>query len=248
MIMLKSRDEIAILRIGNRIAAEILNVLSKEVKVGVTTLELEKIAECEIKKRGAISAFKGYNGYPASICTSVNEVVVHGIPSYRKLEEGDIISLDIGVNYKGYCGDVSETFAVGKINEKKRKLMDVTKKALYLGINEAKDGNRVGDISNAVQTFVESNGFSVVRDFVGHGIGKSVHEEPQVPNFGKKEQGPRLKPGMVLAIEPMVNLGCLDVEILKDGWTAVTKDKLPSAHFEHTVVILEDKTEILTQI
>jgi methionyl aminopeptidase len=200
-----------------------------------------------VLKENAIPAFKGYKGFPATVCTSVNEEIVHGIPGKRRLKEGDIISIDLGVNYQGYFSDAAVTLPVGNIDAKKRKLIEVTKKSLAEGIKQAKAGNNLFDISYSIQNYVEKNGFSVVRQFVGHGIGRSLHEEPEIPNFGRAKEGEVLKTGMVFAIEPMVNMGTWECEILENGWTAVTKDRLPSAHFEHTVAITEKGPEILTK-
>lgn len=248
MIILKSPHEIKLIERACRIAAGALEMLASVVKPGVKTKELEEYAEAYIKAKGGIPAFKGYRGYPASICVSVNNQVVHGIPSQRVLKEGDIVSIDLGVIYEGYYGDAARSYAVGNVGELQKKLLEVTERALYIGIEKAKAGNRVGDISAAIQNYVEQNGFSVVRAFVGHGVGKFLHEEPQVPNFGKPGKGPRLKEGMTIAIEPMVNTGSPDVMILDDGWTAVTADGGYSAHFEHTVVITKNGAQILTKL
>ncbi len=246
MIILKSPQEIALMREAGRITALALQELSRRIRPGITTAELNRYAEEFLEKAGAKPAFLGYHGFPASICASVNNEVVHGIPGLRRLEEGDIISIDMGAVYRGYYGDAAATFPVGEISEEARRLLEVTEKALYEGISKAVVGNRVGDISAAVQSYVERHGFHVVRDYVGHGIGRSMHEEPQVPNFGKPGVGPRLQPGMVLAIEPMVNVGTHEVVVMPDGWTVVTKDGSLSAHFEHTVLITEGEPEILT--
>ena len=248
MVILKQPDEIVKARASNRIVAEALSVLRSKIKPGVTTRELDRIAEGIVEKRGAKPAFKGYRGYPFSLCTSVNEEVVHGMPSNRVLVEGDIVGLDFGVYYQGLYGDAAVTLPVGRISEKAAKLMQVTEQSLYAAIEQATDGNRLGDISAAVQETVESGGYSVVRDFVGHGIGKSLHEDPQIPNFGKKGRGIELKKGMILAIEPMVNAGKYKVKILADGWTVVTEDGSLSAHFEHSVAITEDGPEILSRL
>lgn len=228
--------------------AEVLELLKEFVKPGVTTRRLNEIAENEAKKRGAKPAFKGYSGYPHSLCCSVNEQVVHGMPSNRELEQGDILSLDFGVLYDGYYGDAAVTLPVGEISDIALKLIKVTEESLYEAIKAADPYNRLSDISYAVQSHVEAQGFSVVRDFVGHGIGKSLHESPQVPNFGLPGKGIKLKPGMVLAIEPMINEKGPDVKVLSDGWTAVTCDGGLSAHFEHTVAITGHGAEILTRI
>ncbi len=248
MIILKTTDEIKIIRKACIIAAETLKMLGDIIRPGIKTRELEEYAEEFIRARGGIPAFKGYRGYPASICVSVNNEVVHGIPSERILEEGDIVGIDLGVNYNGYYGDVARTFPVGVVDDLKKRLLDVTERALYKGISKARDGARVGDISHEIQRYVESNGFSVVRSFVGHGVGRYLHEDPQIPNFGDPGKGERLREGMTLAIEPMVNTGAPDVVILEDGWTAVTRDGGLSAHFEHTVVITKDGAEILTEL
>ncbi|HID95978.1 MAG TPA: type I methionyl aminopeptidase [Candidatus Latescibacteria bacterium] len=246
MIVLKNEEELRLLRESNRIVAQVLANLGEAIKPGVTTGELDSMAEMLIRERGAIPAFKGYRGFPASLCTSVNEEVIHGIPGSRRLKEGDIISLDIGVWLNGYYGDAAITVPVGKADADAARLLTVTEKALYEGISEARVGKRIYDISHAIQSCVESNGFSVVRDFVGHGIGRDLHEEPQIPNFGEPHRGPRLEKGMVLAIEPMVNQGTWEVKILPDGWTAVTADGKLSAHFEHTIVVTEDEPLILS--
>ncbi|HEY4485242.1 MAG TPA: type I methionyl aminopeptidase [Nitrospiria bacterium] len=246
MIILKSPEEIAKIEKAGRIVAEVLAVLRERVASGVTTADLDRIAEEAILRRGGRPAFKGYRGFPATLCASINEEVVHGIPSGRALCEGDIIGLDLGAIVEGYYGDAAVTVAVGKVSPDAERLIRVTEESLYRGIDQIKNGNRLSDISHAVQAHAESAGFSVVRDFVGHGIGQSLHEEPQVPNFGDAGQGPRLKPGMVLAIEPMINLGNEDVRVLGDRWTAVTVDGKLSAHFEHTVALTERGAVILT--
>jgi methionyl aminopeptidase len=248
MIILKSPWEIEKMKASSAIVAEILEEIRASIKPGVSTMELNEESERLCEKKRAVPAFKGYRGYPYSLCTSVNEQVVHGIPSKRLLKEGDIISLDFGVLFDGYFGDAAITVPVGFVSNEAKLLMDTTEKALYLGIEEATCNNNLYDISFAIQSYVESKGFSVVRKFVGHGIGKSLHEEPQIPNFGKPGRGPRLKSGMVLAIEPMVNAGGSDVQILPDKWTAVTKDGCLSAHFEHCVAVREDGVEILSKI
>lgn len=226
--------------------AQALQRLKEAIRPGVTTGELDRLAEDFIRRHGGMPAFKGYRGYPASLCVSVNEEVVHGIPGDRKLREGDIVSLDLGVVMEGYYGDAAITVPVGEISEEARRLLKVTEEALYKGIEQARPGKRLSDISYAIQKHVEGAGFSVVRDFVGHGIGRELHEDPQVPNFGPPNQGPRLQPGMVLAIEPMVNTGTWKVRILENQWTVVTEDGGLSAHFEHTVAITEKGPEILT--
>ena len=246
MIIIKSSREIEQLRRPNAIVAEVLQRLRKAVVPGVTTQELDQITEEVILSKGALPAFKGYRGYPASLCASINEQVVHGIPNQRRLEEGDIISLDVGASLNGYFGDAAITLPVGNIDPEAERLLKVTERALTLGIEQARKGNRLFDISFAVQSWVESHGFSVVRDFVGHGIGKNLHEEPQIPNFGSPHQGPRLEEGMVFALEPMVNEGTYEVKILSDGWTVVTADRKRSAHFEHTIAVTDGDPEILT--
>lgn len=237
MIILKTPDEIAVMAKASRVVAEVLEVLKKAVKPGVTTDELDRLAESEIRSRGAIPAFKGYRSYPKTLCASVNEQVVHGIPSKRVLKEGDIIGLDLGAIVGGFYGDSAVTVAVGQIDEQTADLVRVTQESLALAIEQAVVGNRLSDISHAVQRHVEEAGYSVVTEFVGHGIGRQLHEEPQVPNYGRPGQGPRLQPGMVLAIEPMVNMGGASVRVLEDRWTAVTADGSLSAHFEHTIAI-----------
>jgi methionyl aminopeptidase len=237
MIILKTPQEIEIMAEASRIVAEALEIIRKEVRPGISTDELDQMAEAAILARGAKPAFKGYRSYPKTLCASVNEQVVHGIPSKRKLKEGDIIGLDLGAIVGGFYGDSAVTVSVGQIPEVTTKLVRVTEEALYLGIKQAVVGNRLTDISHAVQRHVEAAGYSVVTEFVGHGIGRQLHEEPQVPNYGKPGQGPRLQPGMVLAIEPMVNVGGSAVRVLDDRWTAVTADGSLSAHFEHTIAI-----------
>jgi methionyl aminopeptidase len=247
VIYLKSPEEIEKMSRACRVVAEVLESLKKMVEIGMTTKEIENYADERIRALGGISAFKGYRDYPACICVSVNEEVVHGIPSSRKLAEGDIVSIDLGVYMDGFFGDGAITLKMGKVDNTTGNLVRVTEDALYLGIENAVEGRRVSDISHAVQKHVEDNGFSVVRLFVGHGIGRSLHEEPQIPNYGAPGQGPRLKRGMTLAIEPMVNAGTYEVKVLKDGWTAVTADGKNSAHFEHTVLVTADKPKILTK-
>ena len=246
MIVLKNERDIEVMRAAGSVAAEVLNLVGSWIRPGVTTKEIDTYAANLIKERGAKSAFLGYRKYPGHVCISVNDQVVHGLPNDRRVNFGDIISLDVGVIYRGYIGDTAKTVAVGGCDLLAQKLMDVTERALYEGIGQALAGNRVVDISRAIQKYVESNGFSVVREFVGHGVGRSMHEEPQVPNFVDGKTSPKLRPGMTIAIEPMVNAGKPAVEILKDGWTVVTRDGLPSAHFEHTVLITENEPDILT--
>ena len=247
MIELKNANQLVRMRNAGRIVGETLALMRELAKPGVTTLELDRRAEEFIRAQGAIPAFKGYNGFPATLCTSVNEQVVHGIPGLRCLESGDIISIDCGAVIDGYFGDAAVTLPIGDVSQDLQKLLMVTEESLMLGIAQAKIGNRLSDVSYAVQTHVETNGFSVVRDYVGHGIGRAMHEDPQIPNFGKSGRGPRLEVGMALAIEPMVNMGTYEVQTLKDHWTVVTKDSRPSAHFEHTVAITENGPEILTR-
>lgn len=247
VIVLRSADELAILREANQILARIMQELAEEIRPGLSTETLDKKAERLIEASGGKPAFKGYRGYPKTICTSINEQVVHGIPSPQViLKEGDILSIDIGITFRGYVGDTAVTFPVGEISEEKQRLIRVTRESLYLGIQKTREGNRLSDISHAVQMHVERHGFSVVRDFVGHGIGQQMHEEPQIPNFGRPHLGPRLQAGMVLAIEPMVNAGLHEVRVLDDRWTAVTKDGRPSAHFEHSVAVTKGDAEILS--
>jgi methionyl aminopeptidase len=248
MIILKSRQEIEKMRKSNLIVAVILEELGKKIRPGIKTIELDRLSEELALKKGARPAFKGYRGYPYSLCASVNSEVVHGMPSERELKEGDIISLDFGILNDGYYGDAAVTVPVGDITPAAKRLLQVTEEALYRGITEIKAGNRVGDISAAIQGHVEAAGYSVVRDLVGHGIGKSLHEDPQVPNYGSAGRGIELKPGMVFAIEPMVNEGAYRVEVLRDGWTVVTADGKLSAHFEHSVAITENGPVILSRI
>ncbi len=247
VIYLKSPQEIEIMAEAGRIVGQVMKSLNEVISVGITTREIEQFADDQIRSLGGKSAFRGYRGYPSSICSSINEEVVHGIPSSRKLKDGDIISIDLGVFYDGFFGDAAYTFPVGKTDEETALLMKVTEEALYRGIEKAVVGNRVNDISHAIQQHAEQYGFSVVRTFVGHGIGRQLHEEPQVPNFGAPGRGPRLKQGMTLAIEPMVNAGTFEVKVLEDGWTAVTADSRRSAHYEHTVVVMPDRARILTK-
>ena len=248
IIVLKSPDEIEKMRKSNLIVAEILAAVRVAVRPGVTTIELERLCEEELKKRKVRPAFKGYKGYPYCLCTSVNEEVVHGMPSKRVLKEGDILSVDVGIECGGYYGDAAVTIPVGRISDEADRLVRVAEASLKLAIEKVMIGNRLFDISYAVQSYVEGNGFSVVRAFVGHGIGRELHEPPQVPNFGTPGKGVRLKAGMVLAIEPMINAGGSDVVIMEDGWTAVTKDGSLSAHFEHTVAITEKGPYILSKL
>jgi len=246
MIILKSERDLDSMRPACAVAGTVLDEIAAFIKPGVTTRQVDEFAARRIKQHGAKSAFLGYRKYPCHTCLSVNDEVVHGLAGDRELHFGDIVSIDVGVFYKGFVGDTARTVAVGGCSVAAQRLMDVTEHALYEGIAAAVPGNRVTDISRAVQTYVESNGFSVVREFVGHGVGRSMHEEPQVPNFVDPRSNQKLRPGMTLAIEPMVNAGQAGVKILKDGWTVVTQDGLLSAHFEHTVLITEGEPEILT--
>ncbi|WP_018131302.1 type I methionyl aminopeptidase [Effusibacillus pohliae] len=248
MIICKSKTELAIMREAGRIVALTHEELAKAIRPGITTRELDEIAEELIRKHGATPSFKGYHGYPASICASVNEELVHGIPGPRVLREGDIISIDIGAYYQGFHGDSAWTYPVGNISDEAARLLRVTEEALFKGIEQAREGNRLSDIGHAVQKHVEAAGFSVVRDYVGHGIGRQMHEDPQIPNYGPPNRGPRLKVGMTLAIEPMVNVGAYHCKTLADNWTVVTADGSLAAHFEHTVAITENGPEILTRL
>lgn len=248
MIILKSPREIERMRVSGRIVAEVLALLKEHVVPGVTTCDLEALADTEVKKHKAKAAFKGYMNYPSSLCCSPNEQVVHGIPTSKPLKSGDIISLDFGVLYDDFYGDAAITVPVGLVSESVQALLKATEESLFQGIAKAVSGARLSDVSSAIQRYVEARGYSVVRDFVGHGIGRNLHEEPQIPNFGLPGKGVTLKPGMVLAIEPMINEKLHDVQILNDGWTVVTKDGGYSAHFEHTVAITENGPDILTRI
>lgn len=245
---IKSNREIEIMRTAGRIVAEVLEKLKEVIQPGITTKEINKLAEEYIRKNGAIPAFLGYEGYPASVCTSVNEEVVHGIPGPRVLNEGDIVGIDVGVFYEGYCGDAARTYEVGNCSDEAKRLIKVAEESFFAGIEKACVGNRLYDISHAIQTHVESNGYSVVRSLVGHGIGKKMHEEPQVPNYGLPHRGPRLMAGLTLAIEPMINAGKYHVKTLSDGWTVVTADGSLSAHYENTIVITANGPEILTKL
>ena len=249
MVTTKSAREIDLMREAGRIVALAHDEVRKHIKPGVSTKELDKIVEDTIRKNGAIPSFKGYHGFPASICASINEVVVHGIPSKKQiLKEGDIISVDIGAIYKGYHGDSAWTYTVGKVNDETQKLLEVTEASLFKGLEMVKAGNRLTDISHNIQVYAESFGYGVVREFTGHGIGNQLHEDPAIPNFGLPGKGIILKPGMTLAIEPMINMGKKEVRVLKDGWTTVTSDGSLSAHFEHTVLVTETGYEILTKL
>lgn len=246
MIILKNREEIELMRESALSVSKTLGMLAKEIKPGVTSLYLDKMAETYIRDNGGIPAFKGLYGFPNTLCMSLNEAVVHGIPTDKPLQEGDIISVDCGVVKNGFYGDHAYTFAIGTIQPEVQRLLEVTKACLYIGIEQFKTGNRIGDISYAIQTHAEKNGYGVVRELVGHGLGKKLHEDPEVPNYGKRGHGPLLKDGMVLAIEPMINMGKRNIKQLKDGWTILTADGLPSAHFEHNVALIDGKPEILS--
>jgi len=246
MIILKSERDLEAMRPACQVARVVLDEVTASIVPGMTTKEIDLFAASRIKSYSARSAFLGYRKYPCHVCISVNEQVVHGLASDRRVQFGDILSIDVGIIYNGFVGDNARTIAVGGCDLLKQKLMDVTEKALYEGIAQALPGRHVADISRAIQNYVENHGFSIVREFVGHGVGRSVHEDPQVPNYVDGKVSPKLRPGMTLAIEPMVNAGASAVEILSDGWTVVTKDGKPSAHFEHTVLITESEAEILT--
>lgn len=246
-ISIKTDAEIDILRDAGKILSGIIKDLTRSLQSGITTKEIDILAEKMMKERGVIPAFKGYRGFPACACISVNEEIVHGIPGNRVLRDGDIVSLDVGIKYKDFYSDTAVTVGIGKIDDELKRLLDVTKESLYRGIEQARINNRLSDVSHAIQSYVEANRFSVVRDFVGHGIGRYLHEDPEIPNFGPPHQGPVLKEGMVFAIEPMVNMGSWYTKIEKDGWTVKTQDGKPSAHFEHTIVIRANGPEILTE-
>ena len=249
MIIKKSTREIGLMREAGRIVALAHQEVQKHIKPGISTLELDRIVEQVIRANGATPSFKGYNGFPGSICASINEVVIHGIPKATTiLKDGDIIAIDIGACYKGYHGDSAWSYYVGKINPNDEKLMNVTKEALYKGLEQAKPGNRLGDISAAIGKYAKSYGYGVVEEFTGHGVGRNLHEDPAIPNYGIPNTGPLLQPGMTLAIEPMINAGTKKVKILSDGWTTITSDRKKSAHFEHTILINDDGCEILTQL
>jgi methionyl aminopeptidase len=249
MISIKSPREIELMKQAGKIVALAHQEVKKHIKPGVTTYELDQIVEKTIRAHNAIPSFKGYGGFPGSACTSVNEQVVHGIPSKDVvLKNGDIISIDIGAEFEGYHGDSAWTYPVGTISEEAQNLLDVTKQSLFEGLKMARANNRLSDISNAIQTYAEGYGYSIVREFVGHGLGKQLHEDPQIPNYGPKGRGTLLKAGMTLAIEPMVNMGRKEVKVLSDNWTAVTRDKSLSAHFEHSILITEDECIILTTV
>ena len=247
MIVLKTGRELTVMREACRISAGALQLVGKAIEPGITTAELDKIAENYIRSKGAVPNFKNYQGYPATACISVNNEVIHGIPSKKRvIKQGDIVSVDLGALFNGYHGDNAATFACGDISEEAKRLMDATRESLYEGIKAAVAGGRIGDIGHAVQSYIEARGYSVVRKFVGHGIGTKLHEAPEVPNFGAPSRGIRLMPGMTLAIEPMVNAGGSEVEIMPDGWTVLTKDGSLSAHFEHTVAITSSGPQIMT--
>lgn len=246
MIYLKTDEEIELLRESNLLVGMTLGELAKWIAPGITTLKLDKIAEEFIRDHGAVPGFLGYGGFPNTLCVSVNEQIVHGIPSNYELKEGDIVSIDCGTVKNGFNGDSAYTFCVGEVAYDVRRLLKTTKESLYLGIEQAVEGKRVGDISNAVQTYCEKKGYSVVRELCGHGVGKRLHEDPEVPNYGRRGCGPLLKSGMVIAIEPMINLGSRNIVIERDGWTTRTRDRKPSAHFEHTVAVREGKADILS--
>ncbi len=247
MISLKSQKDLEMLKRSGHILALVMREVEKKVQPGITTLDIDRISEELILREKAKAAFKGYKGFPATACVSVNEEIVHGIPGPRVILEGDIVSIDLGVNYQGYFSDMAVTLPVGKVDQGKRKLLEITRQSLDLGIKQARTGNYLTDISHSIQSFTEAQGFSVVRQFVGHGIGSALHEDPEIPNFGEPHSGPLLKSGMVLAIEPMINMGSWECLILENGWTAVTKDGAASAHFEHTVAITDKGPVILTQ-
>jgi len=246
MIVLKSEKEIVSIRKSSLIVAQVLADLHNMVEPGITTKDLDAFAEKKAREMGAIPAFKGYRGYPASLCTSINEEIIHGIPSSRKLQEGDILSLDFGVVYDGYYGDAAVTYPIGEVNLEANRLIEAAEKAFFKGFEKIQEGYRISDISHAIQNSVEAQGFSVIRAFVGHGIGTSLHEEPQIPNFGPPGRGPKIKRGLVLAIEPMIAAGDWNVEIKDDNWTAITKDRNLSAHYEHTVALTQRGAEILS--
>ena len=246
MIVLKTKEEIEIMRHAGRVAAMTLNMVADNIEAGMTTAQLDMLVEDFIRSHGAIPGFKGYQGYPASACVSIDDEVVHGIPGKRVIKEGEIVSVDVGTIVDKYFGDHARTYAIGEISKEKQQLMEVTEKSLLAAIDKARKGNKLGQISATVQKIAEAKGYGVVRQLCGHGIGRRMHEEPQVPNYGSPQEGPVLEVGMVLAIEPMINLGTYNVKTMPDGWTVVTADGTPSAHFEHTVAITENGPEILT--
>nr|MBF0221567.1 type I methionyl aminopeptidase [Desulfobulbaceae bacterium] len=246
-INIKSADEISLMKTANDIVAKTLNLLQDTICSGMSTLDLDVIAEDSARSNGSVPAFKGYRGYPATLCVSINEQVVHGIPSKKVvIRDGDIVSIDFGVKYKGYFGDAAISIPIGILDTTRKRLLEVTQQSLKLGVEQVRSGNRVADVSEAIQTYVEKNGFHVVKQFVGHGIGTQLHEAPEVPNYKRGGRSPRLLPGMVIAIEPMVNIGTSDVRVLKDGWTVVTADKTDSAHFEHSVLVTDGDPLVLS--
>ena len=246
MIYLKTREEIELMRHSAQIVSKTLGLVASEIKEGVSLKHLDKIAEEFIRDNGGVPIFKGYNGFPASLCLSMNEQVVHGIPSGKILKSGDIISVDCGVKKQGFVGDHAYTFCCGEIKKEVQDLVRVTKESLYAGIEQVKSGNRIGDVSFAIQQYAEKHGYGVVRELVGHGLGKNLHEKPEVPNYGKRGSGSKIQNGLTIAIEPMINMGTKDIKQLNDGWTIITKDKKPSAHFEHDVAVVDGKADILS--
>lgn len=248
MIIRKTPREIALLKEAGRIVALVHEELKKHIVSGITTKEIDKLSEKVIRQNGATPSFKGYQGFPGSVCVSINDMVIHGIPDNRKLKDGDIVSVDVGACYQGYHGDSAWTYAVGEVSSEAKELMKVTKEALFEGLKQAKPGNHVGDISAAIEEYVKQHGYTSPVDYTGHGVGTSIHEDPMVPNYGKSGHGPLLKTGMVIAVEPMVHIGKKDVKVLKDGWGVVTADHSLAAHYEHTIVITEDGYEILTKL
>lgn len=246
-IRIKTPGELETLRDAGKILARIVAQIKSSLKIGMTTRDIDQIAEKLISGEGVLPAFKGYHGFPACACISVNEQVVHGIPGERVIKAGDIVSIDMGIVHQGYFSDMAVSVGLGELDVRRQKLLDVTRQALYKGIAQARSGSRLGDLSHAIQAYVESKGFSVVRDFVGHGIGRELHEDPEIPNYGHPGTGPVLRPGMVLAIEPMVNMGGHQTKMLEDGWTVITADRKPSAHFEHTIAVTEDGPVVLTE-
>ncbi|MFA7709619.1 MAG: type I methionyl aminopeptidase [Candidatus Neomarinimicrobiota bacterium] len=248
MVHIRTSEEIEKIRESGRIVYETIMLVGREIRPGITTRRLDRLADEFIRSQGGRSAFKGYRGFPGSICTSINEQVVHGIPSDRVLESGEIISIDVGVRKNGYVGDAARTFAVGTVADDRLRLMRVTEESLNKGIAQARPGNHLSDIGHAIQVYVERFGYGVVRELVGHGVGRELHEPPEIPNYGEPGRGPVLKVGMCLAIEPMITMGTYEVRLLRDGWTVVTEDRLPSAHYEHTIAIGPDGPQILTQV
>ena len=249
MIIIKSDSEIDLMRISGKVTGTILKELETFIKPGLSTADVDRFVENTIRSHGMVPTFKGYGGFPGTACISVNEEVVHGIPTKRRvLNEGDIVSVDLGTIYKGFYSDAARTYPVGKVSEEAQKLMDVAEGSFFEGLKFCKKGHRLGDVSHAIQTYVEANGFSVIRDYVGHGVGRDLHEDPQIPNYGKANHGPQLVPGMVIAVEPMIAAGEFDVEVLSNGWTAVTLDRSWAAHYENTIVITEDEPRLLTKL